>query len=698
MKKMLKRAIIAGIILCALVTTAIVVLADGGSIRLSDAKGELGNNITINMTVGPSASGADVYITYDKDVLGYVSASDNTGISGEFRASDLGGRIRVYKELSSGVGEIKVSLSFGTKKAGTTYVGVDDEWVTDALGDRMAMDLSLANAEVVITGSEPAPETPSQTAEQTQPPHQPSSEARLRSLSFQGGGALSPAFNPDVYEYRLTIPSDVDSLEPSYATLDEYATAFYWPFINRNNGATIPYGETEFTVRVTSENKAVTKDYTVIIVRPEPETSATEPPATQPQRQPSSEARLRSLSFQGGGELSPAFNPDVYNYRLTIPSDVDSLDPRYDTLDEYATAFYWPFISRNNDATIPYGETEFTVRVTSENEAVTKDYTVIIYRPEPETSEAETTVPPTEPDPTTEEVETTPEETTEEPDTTPEETTAPTEPADDEVITLSGASTLIRILPLPKDHEIRDPYIVVNVVGKGGVTYQALAPKGESDPDHLIIYGVPVRELPPEPTEAPETTEAAEGTGEETATQEPAPTAPAAPRYEETGDPTFYVYDRRNATLQRYGLIRQPETTEAPTQEPTEAPTEEITTQAPTAASTAAVPVTITPAETTASAQPGDTRLSGNLPWWVWLAILLVFAVCLLVIILLLISKDRLEQRLRRVERLTKDEEDVFLKVNNDELYHTAKAANPPKKYGMEDIEDLNDVLESEEK
>ena len=97
------------------------------------------------------------------------------------------------------------------------------------------------------------------------------------------------------------------------------------------------------------------------------------------------------------------------------------------------------------------------------------------------------------------------------------------------------------------------------------------------------------------------------------------------------------------------------------------------------------------PSSTAAQTPIGE---GGGVPWWVWLGLLILFGICLIAIIGLMISKDKLEKRLTQAERLSADEEEAFLTMNTDTLYNAAKSANPPKRYGMEDIEDLDEVLD----
>ena len=638
MNKTVKK--ITGLLLLVAVLAMLVLpaRADNGSINLKDASGTAGDTITVNMEIRPAVSGAEISLSYDTAFLEYVSASGNADYC---NISGSGGSISILAYYNSGVGEINISLVFKLLKAGTTYVSIASQTITDANGDPLTM--SLAAAEVIIQAKEvpTEPPTPSETnPPQTDPVH--------------------------VHEYNVRTV-----VQENYRTSESADGKYiiYWDQVRYDCACGEAFGDD----LLDQENHR--------------ELKPTEDPPTVPV--PSSEARLSSLHFSGVGEMTPAFDPDIYAYRLTIDTEIDALQVRYSTKDENATAIFWPWIDgQTHDGetkTIPYGETVFTVRVTAEDESTTRDYDVIIVRPAPESQQPETTKAVETTEEPTEPVETTPEETTteessEEPTTEELTTEEPTteETGDPDFISLSGKSVMLRILPLPEDLERPENYSLVQIVGQGGVSYHALAPKGDSDPDHLLLYGVPIRELPA-------------GTDPEG--------GQSTPRYEEIGEEGLYVYDRNQGSIQRYGLIRQPETTEAEP-ETTAAATEttqttEEATSIPTipAPTTGAVPPTVPATEA-----PGPEKITeGKLPWWIWLVILALFAICLAVIIGLLISKDKLEKRLEQAERLSNEEEDAYLAMNTDTLLDAAKAANPPRQYSMDDIENLDDLLDSTE-
>ena len=642
MKKVIKRLTGIGLMIALVMAVIFPVLADNGTVNLKDASCTEGDNVTVTMQIRPAVSGAEVYLSYDASYLEYTGASGGADF---FNQNGGGGSISILTYFNNGVGEIDVSLNFKSLKAGTTYVSVSSQVITDAGGDPITM--SVAPAEVIIQAkATQPPETnpPETNPPETDPPAPPETDP--------------PQTDPPhehVYDVMVVVQ---ENYRTSISSDGKYT--IYWDQVRFDCAC----GEAHGDDLLDKENHREERE--------------TEPETTHA---PSSEARLSALNFSGVGELSPAFNPDTYSYRLTVGGDVTGLNVRYSTKDENATAYFWPWIDGQmhdgEQKTIPYGEMVFTIRVTAEDETTTRDYKVTIVRPEPETQPPETKKPEettpeattpeeTTPEETTPE-ETTPEETTPE-ETTPEETTEPpTEPAP---IVLGGSAVMLKILEIPEDLEIPDGYAVVQIVGQGGVTYHGLAPEGNMDPDHLILYGVPVKQLPADP-EDPET------------------------RYEEAGEAGLYVYDRAQATIQRFGMIVQPTVpeTEPTTAEPETTAPEPATTVAPETAA----PTTQAPTTTVApSSEEKQTPIGqgGGVPWWVWLGLLILFGICLTAIIGLMISKDKLEKRLTQAERLSPEEEEAFLAMNTDALYDAAKSANPPKRYSMEDIENLDDVLD----
>ena len=137
----------------------------------------------------------------------------------------------------------------------------------------------------------------------------PSSNSALLSL-LPPEGALSPAFDPDIFDYTLEVPHACASLVFDAVPADGAGVR-----VNRKNlGAAGSTTVFEFTV--TAADGKTKSTYTVAVTRlKKDETGA---PGESP------DSRLVSLTPPEGA-LSPAFDPDIFDYTLEVPHACASL-------------------------------------------------------------------------------------------------------------------------------------------------------------------------------------------------------------------------------------------------------------------------------------------------------------------------------------------------------------------------------------
>ncbi len=132
---------------------------------------------------------------------------------------------------------------------------------------------------------------------------QKSSDATLFSLSISDV-TLSPAFSSDVTSYTATVDYRTTPLKVNYKTNDSKATA-------KVAGTTLKEGKNTVTVTVTAED-GTTKKYTVVVTMKENPNPL------------SSDNKISSISISTG-TISPEFDPDVYEYTVTVDSDTKSI-------------------------------------------------------------------------------------------------------------------------------------------------------------------------------------------------------------------------------------------------------------------------------------------------------------------------------------------------------------------------------------
>ena len=186
------------------------------------------------------------------------------------------------------------------------------------------------------------------------------SDASLLSLT-PASGTLTPAFDPEIYQYNLTVPFEVTTMT---FTAEAPAGATYR--VNRKNlGA--GGSDTLFRITVTAEDGETKKEYHVTVHRSEKE--------EEEKPELSADASLLSLT-PASGTLTPAFDPDVYEYSLTVPFEVTTMTF---TAEAPEGATY-----RVNRKNLGAGgsDTVFEITVTAADGETRQVYTVTVHRSE----------------------------------------------------------------------------------------------------------------------------------------------------------------------------------------------------------------------------------------------------------------------------------------------------------------------------
>ena len=283
----------------------------------------VGQEFEVKMWVrGANYTSVTIYLQFESSMIEYKGCSGGVG---NLDCRYDNGNLRVFDYYNSGSGTFNFSIRFKALKSGKTYVKVnqDKENLISIGRDDVTSSTNLTYPSDILI-QEAGPNTPSQPPAETWPPEytwgpwvvireatydqeglerrtgtkesnlgniqtdtqertipkltpptqaptrQASTDACLSQLSI-GGGSLQPAFNPNTFEYRMNMDPETGVLQVRYATRDERAEAFYWPY-----NVVLPYGQTTFTIRVTAEDGIHQNDYTVIINKPQPAAASTE--------------------------------------------------------------------------------------------------------------------------------------------------------------------------------------------------------------------------------------------------------------------------------------------------------------------------------------------------------------------------------------------------------------------------------------
>ncbi len=128
-----------------------------------------------------------------------------------------------------------------------------------------------------------------------------SDDKSLKSLSIEGF-EINPAFDPEITDYAVTFDKDIDKLDVKAEANNEKAKVE----INGNEG--LKDGDNVIKITVTAEDET-TRLYSITATK-----------------QSAAAATLSTLKVKGY-TLSPAFSPDVKEYKLTIlDANIDKLD------------------------------------------------------------------------------------------------------------------------------------------------------------------------------------------------------------------------------------------------------------------------------------------------------------------------------------------------------------------------------------
>ena len=193
----------------------------------------------------------------------------------------------------------------------------------------------------------------------------PSSDARLLSLA-PDHGQLQPAFDPDVFAYTMTVPYEVEAITFTAEPVPGAACR-----VNRKNlGA--GGSDTDFEITVTAADGETRQVYTVTVHRSEKE--------EEEKPELNSDAYLLSLT-PTTGTLTPAFDPEIYQYNLTVPFEVTTMTF---TAEAPEGATY-----RVNRKNLGAGgsDTLFRITVTAEDGETKNEYHVTVHRQEKEEEE-----------------------------------------------------------------------------------------------------------------------------------------------------------------------------------------------------------------------------------------------------------------------------------------------------------------------
>lgn len=212
--------------------------AASGRIAFSDPSATVGSQVNVNMKVTSSESlqSVNVMLSYDPDVLEFVSGTNAEGDAGAIHVRGDGGTPNT-KTMS-------FTLTFNARTAGSSKIAVTSQEVYGSNSQLVTVD-QLGSSTVTVGALQTA-----------------SKDATLKSLQVSPG-TLTPQFSPEVDTYSVTVGTDVEKLIVTAQCTDENAANVVSGYED------LQMGENRVTCKVTAQDGETTKEYVIVVTKAE---------------------------------------------------------------------------------------------------------------------------------------------------------------------------------------------------------------------------------------------------------------------------------------------------------------------------------------------------------------------------------------------------------------------------------------------
>lgn len=211
--------------------------ADNLIIAVSAKTVKIGDTLTVTVSV-PAGVSATVNLSYSSNLLTYSSASEEASVNAGTVSMTIG-------DYDSSNGRASGSVKFQAKAAGRAGISVAAPRACNQDGDQV--DIGAASTVVTVKN-------------ESQGENEKSADNALASLALSEG-SLSPAFQPDIYDYSAEVANEVTEVAVSAVPHSDKAV------VESVEGAEeLSVGKNRCRVTVKAEN-GVTATYTITITR-----------------------------------------------------------------------------------------------------------------------------------------------------------------------------------------------------------------------------------------------------------------------------------------------------------------------------------------------------------------------------------------------------------------------------------------------
>ncbi len=214
--------------------------------------------VSVEFTADQNIGTVQAQISYDESALEFISSDFGNG---------GGGLINLMGFPDSVSQTMMISMTFRALAPGSSQLDLISGSVMSPDGVMLSNGIS-AYASVTVSESDTASDdsstADSTSSEDAQTPSVPdsrdSSAAQLKSITLSDG-QLVPAFSPDVYDYKVTLPHDVEYLSIDAETSDPNAGIWF------EGSEYLADGIVPRTITVTSPDGSVVNVYTISVLR-----------------------------------------------------------------------------------------------------------------------------------------------------------------------------------------------------------------------------------------------------------------------------------------------------------------------------------------------------------------------------------------------------------------------------------------------
>ncbi len=294
MKRKIICLFISMFIICAIST--ICYAAEKGTVYLESSQDvvEKGDEVEITVNLkGVTTAACDFSLYFDEDKWEYISKIENANVDGNrilFVWYDAnGGR-------SARQGEI-AKLKFKAKEKGLSTFSIEGNFY-NSVGQKLEVNFEEKQVQV---GKE---ETVFGQQGEEQGDNTQKGNANLEALRLDREG-MTPAFDKNITEYYLTVTNEVKAIEVLAVSSNPEAT------VEIMGNTKLKEGLNTIKIRVTSEDKEVTKTYTIQVTRTANLALAN--------------TNLEILAIENV-LLSPPFDPNETNYIAEVAKGMNDLN------------------------------------------------------------------------------------------------------------------------------------------------------------------------------------------------------------------------------------------------------------------------------------------------------------------------------------------------------------------------------------